>query len=148
MPLYYLLEGRRMESVLGVLEHRRGFDRSISGCVCLCVTTLCYTPPSTIRIHLLFSVFLQLLCLGVFLYVALVDMMPELTSGHTHPLSKETQQESMIANIFCQVNCQGCLKFNITWFSSPPCFLNLDFFQSSSSSPLDILPNSLNITGR
>lgn len=40
---------------------------------------------------------------GVFLYVALVDMMPELTSGHTHPLSKETQQESMMANIFCQI---------------------------------------------
>ena len=29
MPLYYLLVGRRMDSVLGVHEHRRGFDRSI-----------------------------------------------------------------------------------------------------------------------
>ena len=38
MPLYYLLVDRRMDSVLGVHEHRRGFDRSISGCVCLCVT--------------------------------------------------------------------------------------------------------------
>jgi len=41
---------------------------------------------------------------GVFLYVALVDMMPELTSGHTHPLSKENQKESMMANILCQIS--------------------------------------------
>ena len=33
-----------MESVLGVHEHRRGFDRSISGCVCRCVTTMLYSP--------------------------------------------------------------------------------------------------------
>lgn len=26
---------------------------------------------------------------GIFLYVALVDMMPELSSGHTHPLQRE-----------------------------------------------------------
>ena len=25
---------------------------------------------------------------GIFLYVALVDMMPELSSGHSHPISK------------------------------------------------------------
>ena len=42
MPLYYLLIGRRLESVLGVHEHRRGFDRLISGCVCPCVTTMLY----------------------------------------------------------------------------------------------------------
>ena len=33
-----------MESVLGVHEHQRGFDRSISGCVCQCVTTMLYSP--------------------------------------------------------------------------------------------------------
>ena len=33
-----------MESVLWVHEHRRGFDRSISGCVCQCVTTMLYSP--------------------------------------------------------------------------------------------------------
>ena len=43
MPLYYLLVGRRMECA-GVHEHWGGFDRSISGCVCLCVTTMLYSP--------------------------------------------------------------------------------------------------------
>ena len=28
----------------GVHEHRRGFDRSVSGCVCPCVTTMLYSP--------------------------------------------------------------------------------------------------------
>ena len=37
-----LLVGRCMESVLGVHEHRRGLNRSISGCVCQCVTTMLY----------------------------------------------------------------------------------------------------------
>ena len=36
-----------MGSVLGVVhsvqEHQRGFDRSISGCVCQCVTTMLYS---------------------------------------------------------------------------------------------------------
>merc|ERR1712099_38974 len=31
---------------------------------------------------------------GIFLYVALVDMMPELSSGHSHPISKERQKEA------------------------------------------------------
>ena len=44
MPLYYLVVGRRTESVLGVHEYRRGFDRSISGCVCQNVTTMLYLP--------------------------------------------------------------------------------------------------------
>ena len=30
---------------------------------------------------------------GIFLYVALVDMMPELSSGHSHPISSCKQQE-------------------------------------------------------
>ena len=29
---------------------------------------------------------------GIFLYVALVDMMPELSSGHAHPISSGKQQ--------------------------------------------------------
>ena len=44
MPLLRLFVGRRIESVLGVHEHRRGFDRLISGCVCPCVTTMLYSP--------------------------------------------------------------------------------------------------------
>jgi zinc transporter 10 len=31
---------------------------------------------------------------GIFLYVALVDMMPELSSGHAHPISQHGQQEA------------------------------------------------------
>merc|ERR1719273_1145466 len=31
---------------------------------------------------------------GIFLYVALVDMMPELSSGHSHPISPNKQKEA------------------------------------------------------
>ena len=41
---------------------------------------------------------------GVFLYVALVDMMPELSSGHAHPLSKENQSEGVFMPIVLQVS--------------------------------------------
>ena len=41
---------------------------------------------------------------GVFLYVALVDMMPELSSGHTHPLSEEHQTEGHIVSVILQVS--------------------------------------------
>ena len=41
---------------------------------------------------------------GIFLYVALVDMMPELNSGHSHPLSKETQPEGHFSPIILQVH--------------------------------------------
>ncbi|XP_023330774.1 zinc transporter foi isoform X2 [Eurytemora carolleeae] len=44
---------------------------------------------------------------GVFLYVALVDMMPELSSGHTHPLSKENQTEGHFIPILLQLLGMG-----------------------------------------
>merc|ERR1712179_526332 len=31
---------------------------------------------------------------GIFIYVALVDMMPELNSGHRHPISDHAQHDS------------------------------------------------------
>ena len=43
MPLYYLKIYKRMESVLGVRASAR-FERSISGEVCECVTTMLYYP--------------------------------------------------------------------------------------------------------
>ena len=40
---------------------------------------------------------------GIFLYVALVDMMPELSSGHAHPISKDKQHEGHWLEILLQV---------------------------------------------
>eukprot|EP00092_Neocalanus_flemingeri_P107182 GFUD01137564.1.p1 GENE.GFUD01137564.1~~GFUD01137564.1.p1 ORF type:complete len:493 (-),score=130.07 GFUD01137564.1:518-1996(-) len=40
---------------------------------------------------------------GIFLYVALVDMMPELSSGHAHPISKDKQHEGHWLEIMLQV---------------------------------------------
>ena len=40
---------------------------------------------------------------GIFLYVALVDMMPELSSGHTHPISRSRQQEGNWVEITLQM---------------------------------------------
>ena len=40
---------------------------------------------------------------GIFLYVALVDMMPELTSGHSHPISSNKQKECHWLAIILQV---------------------------------------------
>ena len=41
---------------------------------------------------------------GIFLYVALVDMMPELSSGHAHPISKDKQHEGHWQEILLQVS--------------------------------------------
>ena len=41
---------------------------------------------------------------GIFLYVALVDMIPELNSGHAHPYtSKEQNHESKVTELCLQV---------------------------------------------
>lgn len=45
---------------------------------------------------------------GIFLYVALVDMMPELSSGHAHPISKDHQHEGHWLEIFLQVLGMAC----------------------------------------
>jgi len=50
-----------------------------------------------------FSTWMFAATAGIFLYVALVDMMPELNSGHSHPLSKETQPEGHFSPIILQV---------------------------------------------
>jgi len=40
---------------------------------------------------------------GIFLYVALVDMVPELSSGHAHPISKDRQGEGHWVGVMLQV---------------------------------------------
>jgi len=40
---------------------------------------------------------------GIFLYVALVDMMPELSSGHSHPISSNRQKETHWLGLILQV---------------------------------------------
>ena len=40
---------------------------------------------------------------GIFLYVALVDMMPELSSGHSHPISSNKQKEAHWLSLTLQV---------------------------------------------
>ena len=40
---------------------------------------------------------------GIFLYVALVDMMPELSSGHSHPISAHRQKEAHWLALVLQV---------------------------------------------
>ena len=40
---------------------------------------------------------------GIFLYVALVDMIPELSSGHAHPISSGKQQEGNWVDIVLQM---------------------------------------------
>ena len=40
---------------------------------------------------------------GIFLYVALVDMMPELSSGHSHPISLNRQKETHWLGLILQV---------------------------------------------
>ena len=43
---------------------------------------------------------------GIFLYVALVDMIPELNSGHAHPYTSKEQNESKATELCLQVcNC-------------------------------------------
>ena len=41
---------------------------------------------------------------GVFLYVALVDMIPELNSGHSHPYTSEEHHESKTTELCLQVS--------------------------------------------
>ena len=41
---------------------------------------------------------------GVFLYVALVDMIPELNSGHSHPYTSEEHHESKATELCLQVS--------------------------------------------
>ena len=40
---------------------------------------------------------------GIFLYVALVDMLPELSSGHAHPISSNKQKEGHWLEMVLQV---------------------------------------------
>lgn len=39
---------------------------------------------------------------GIFMYVALVDMIPELNSGHAHPYTSHEQHEARFDAIFLQ----------------------------------------------
>ena len=41
---------------------------------------------------------------GIFLYVALVDMIPELNSGHAHPYTSKEQNESKATELCLQVS--------------------------------------------
>jgi len=40
---------------------------------------------------------------GIFIYVALVDMMPELNSGHRHPISDHAQHDSHLKELGLQL---------------------------------------------
>ena len=40
---------------------------------------------------------------GIFIYVALVDMMPELNSGHRHPISDHAQHDSHLQELCLQL---------------------------------------------
>ena len=40
---------------------------------------------------------------GIFIYVALVDMMPELNSGHRHPISDHAQHDSHLQELSVQL---------------------------------------------
>lgn len=56
---------------------------------------------------------------GIFLYVALVDMMPELSSGHAHPISNDKQHEGHWLEIFLQVlgmSCGVCIMLLIALY--------------------------------
>ena len=50
-----------------------------------------------------FSAWMFTATAGVFLYVALVDMMPELSSGHSHPISANKQKEAHWLGLSLQV---------------------------------------------
>ena len=50
-----------------------------------------------------FSAWMFTATAGIFLYVALVDMMPELSSGHSHPLSPNKQKEAHWLGLTLQV---------------------------------------------
>ena len=40
---------------------------------------------------------------GIFIYVALVDMVPELNSGHAHPYSSQQQSDPFLLELFLQL---------------------------------------------
>ena len=40
---------------------------------------------------------------GIFIYIALVDMMPELNSGHRHPISDHAQHDSHLKELCLQL---------------------------------------------
>jgi len=50
-----------------------------------------------------FSAWMFTATAGIFLYVALVDMMPELSSGHSHAISPNKQKEAHWLGLFLQV---------------------------------------------
>jgi len=50
-----------------------------------------------------FSAWMFTATAGIFLYVALVDMMPELSSGHSHPISPNRQKEAHWLGLTLQV---------------------------------------------
>merc|ERR1711936_1317562 len=50
-----------------------------------------------------FSAWMFAATAGIFLYVALVDMMPELSSGHSHPISPNKQKEAHWLAIILQI---------------------------------------------
>ena len=54
---------------------------------------------------------------GIFLYVALVDMMPELSSGHAHPISRDRQREPRGLALFLQVRSFICRLFSELFFN-------------------------------
>ena len=45
---------------------------------------------------------------GIFIYIALVDMMPELSSGHSHPLTDHAQHDSHLKELALQILGMGC----------------------------------------
>ena len=51
---------------------------------------------------------------GIFLYVALVDMIPELNSGHAHPYTSKAQNESKATELCLQVRI--FLSNNLNFF--------------------------------
>ena len=53
---------------------------------------------------------------GVFLYVALVDMIPELNSGHSHPYTSEEHHESKATEL--------CLQVSLKWFFTLKCLIS------------------------
>ena len=62
---------------------------------------------------------------GVFLYVALVDMIPELNSGHAHPYTADEPQQSKATELCLQVKYFSFFQF----CGNCPICPNCPFFQ-------------------
>ena len=62
---------------------------------------------------------------GVFLYVALVDMIPELNSGHAHPYTADEPQQSKATELCLQVKYFSFFQF----CENCPICPNCPFFQ-------------------